>query len=454
MTQVNQIGQFTIYKLLLTSFNGTQIDLRGVVHELSIFEDLFGFGLSGNLLFGDSKNLLKNLPIIGQERLEVEIGIDVGDGTERRIRKDFDVFKVTDRAEVNFAYQIVILDFVAPETSRSLRTKISRAYAKTHDEIVKDILTRDLKTKSTIVTETSKFVERCVIPNWSPMEAIQWISRRAVSNTYNNAGFFCYENTAGEFVFTSMENLVGQAATATYSKTPAKMNTGGRENSVAPAYRRIESINFANNFNTHENIMTGMYASRLYTFDPIARKYSEVDFSYAGTYNRFKHLEQNELRSGQGQTVLEGLAADRDGKMMSEYPMANTYFQPKHTDKNGQGTTANVEWWYQQSISQSAQFNVLKGTMIVNGDPARKVGEVLNIEIQSTESLRETGERELDPMLSGRYLVTAIGHRFSFITQDYKMAIESRKDSLSKPLPTNALTSSPPTGDAKEPVKV
>ena len=104
MTQVNQIGQFTIYKLLLTSFNGTQIDLRGVVHELSIFEDLFGFGLSGNLLFGDSKNLLKNLPIIGQERLEVEIGIDVGDGTERRIRKDFDVFKVTDRAEVNFAY--------------------------------------------------------------------------------------------------------------------------------------------------------------------------------------------------------------------------------------------------------------------------------------------------------------------------------------------------------------
>ena len=71
----------------------------------------------------------------------------------------------------------------------------------------------------------------------------------------------------------------------------------------------------------------------------------------------------------------------------------------------------------------------------IPGDSRRRVGEIVELLIPSAEFLPlKIGESVLDDLLSGKYLVTAIGHHI--VRQDgYYMGIEMMKDSYINQIP-------------------
>ena len=87
--QLDQAGDVDIQELTIISSKGTFLDVRDYLSELNLYEDIFSPSLYGNLLLSDSRNLIKELPIIGDEYLVVKFKTPT---IEAPIEKTFRIF--------------------------------------------------------------------------------------------------------------------------------------------------------------------------------------------------------------------------------------------------------------------------------------------------------------------------------------------------------------------------
>ena len=55
---------FELNECVLIAGNGRKIDVRGILFELNIFEDIYNNVLTGNILLSDSNNLINKLPFV------------------------------------------------------------------------------------------------------------------------------------------------------------------------------------------------------------------------------------------------------------------------------------------------------------------------------------------------------------------------------------------------------
>ena len=65
-------GEVSIEELILVA-NGKFIPLNDYLVELNIFESIFSNVMTGDILLSDSRNIVRYLPIIGEEYLIVKL---------------------------------------------------------------------------------------------------------------------------------------------------------------------------------------------------------------------------------------------------------------------------------------------------------------------------------------------------------------------------------------------
>ena len=75
MNGVQYAGDFKIEKAQLISPTGGRANLLTDVHivEINIFEDIFKNAIVGSIIIADTKNIITQLPIMGQEFLRLKI---------------------------------------------------------------------------------------------------------------------------------------------------------------------------------------------------------------------------------------------------------------------------------------------------------------------------------------------------------------------------------------------
>ena len=66
-------GEFLITQCKLLTTSGNEYDIRNLVQNINIYEDIFSHTVSGDILLKDTINLVMNGPIIGQEKLLLRI---------------------------------------------------------------------------------------------------------------------------------------------------------------------------------------------------------------------------------------------------------------------------------------------------------------------------------------------------------------------------------------------
>ena len=89
--------------------------------------------------------------------------------------------------------------------------------------------------------------------------------------------------------------------------------------------------------------------------------------------------------------------------------------------------TNRFEDWTLPRISFMQQMSGVRLKLDVAGNGITGIGDAVNINIPLKTS-SETGEAMLDPILSGKYLITAIHHSFNITS--HNMTVEVSKESL------------------------
>jgi hypothetical protein len=411
-------AQFQLDSLTLVSAAGGTVDVRQIMRELNIFEDVYTNCMTGSLFINDTQDIINLLPIIGAEYLIVTV---VKPGTTWKIQKTFRIYKISDRHKNTTGSEDYILHFCSEEMILNESIKISTSYKQiTISEIVRDITMNymkidPLKFPDSELTETVGNFD-IVIPFWDPLFALNWLARMARTSTSPSCSFMFFEDTKG-FHFNSLENLSQQDPLQVINFSPMNMAGQSREkeNTTDTEIRlqSAEDFEIMRTPDTMAGINNGEFSSTLMRVNLLDQQVKVSNLEGVQFFTKTKHLNPN--------TFLQN-PKDRTNTLLSDHIQA--YYRIAIDN-------LKVETWMLQRNMYLAWIHVFQVKVSIPGNMNIRAGQVVRVNFPSSVIGRKE-EKQMDRLMSGNYLITSIRHKIDRVT--YSCIVELSKDSLITPL--------------------
>lgn len=323
---------FVLRRLILHSPNFLNgIDLSGLYFNMTIKTDIRFPFITGTVGIYDAAGYNELFPILGEERLEVELEtksqitgkIDV-------IKKMFRIYEMTPQARNNItvgsAYN---LHFISYEFFINQRTKIFDSFLNREDgsgdfrlplsSISEIIYTKHIKNKmielfpgfeKDILVERTLRNYNIMFPNMNPFRAILLCANRALSfDRLNNKGatYLFYEDF-DNFHFKSLESMFTEDIIGEYNYLPSNVSDFSQD----PKFM-IENFQVNSSFNVRDNLTAGMYSSKLITYDFELMKIKEYDFEYVPQSD---FVSEQVIQDGQRVNVLKRNVRDPESDLI------------------------------------------------------------------------------------------------------------------------------------------
>lgn len=471
------------------SQGNVEVDLRGVFAEINLFEDLFSNSLYGNILIGDSNNLLHTYSIQGLEGLRIDIRTP-GLSDKQRFYKTFGIYAITDQQILmNDRLQSFRLHFASLELlADAISAPLNRSFKSHPSQIVQDIynqyivrsgglaIPRVLKLDPTtgqpikdppslLVTgypgydvtmppsgnststsgDSNKRLE-FIAPNWSALKTMSWVCNRAVPTNQKWGGTFLFFESNKCFHYASVENLIAGGKQDTesiieYEYTPANLLAAGYDkyqNDVPSQYKRVMSFTVSNNFNILNNAQSGLFGGQIRTIDPLLKRYREQNYSAVDVYMDREHTVLNTPPVQMVPHALPDLFGKTNMIIDQRRSMMTRFNQPFFMYDNDQTPLLSHQDWLLQRTTRMAELSNYRLTLLVYGRTDMKVGNVIDF---AAPGLLTDDNNRFDKYFVGYFLVTAIKHFISPI--HHTMTLEVVKDGL-ETNPDQQTTQAPP----------
>jgi len=452
----DKVGDYNLNSVVLINSVGDRVELpMGTIAELNVFEDIYSNAVTGTAHIEDAYNIIANAALQGNERIAFTlstpgVSTDRVDAVNASVDTGypFHVHALTDRKIVNETTMSYTLHFCSKELFRNVRTRVSKAYNGGLAETVVGIL-RDkdgINTRKKIYFEETRNSDKIVIPNLRPFDAINLISRKALSKNAKGAGYYFYETTKG-FHFRSYESMLAYKSQyardemLTLVYIPKKIGSIGER--IFLNQHNIDSYEFMQHFDTLSQQAIGTYANTVITHNIYDKSYNVKDYHYHNHFSQMFHADQVGNASKRNAPISDA-PVDLDpkdngqpgDKTVSDYPnsvislQASTRFL--HNEPTGVFGTSTESEGLTEAIRISQQNQVENSTrikVIMPGHSYVEAGDVVNFRLPSLEPNK--GEKkgyQYDEFHSGRYVIVKLRHRL--IRGLYKMVLELIKDSV------------------------
>lgn len=410
-------GDVSVDSCKIKTTGGIEQDIAAQVAAISIYEDIFSPFITGSLVVKESFDLVNLFPFVGEEMVELEISTPTLDST-KNIKGSFYIYKLTDRQLIGDRSVGYILHFISMEAIVDLNKKISKVYTGSPADIVKSLLTDNingLQTKKDIFTEATTKDIKFISNFWSPVKCITYATTFAVNKSLS-PNYVFFENRYG-FYFISLDSLYanGVYQQFTYDKfTRQSLPDGGDAKNVQEDYRRINEINIPTGFDYMDRLRSGMFSSKLTSFDLNSKTYNVKNYDVNKNYTKFNHLNPNPIM---GNGVIF-----RSNALLINYPRDTGAF-------SGFGDATNYKF-LQERISLMKMAEANKIEIVVPGRCDYTVGQKVSVTLNKIEPTSDTDNDNdiVDKMFSGFYIIAAINH---YVTRErHECNMELIKDSL------------------------
>jgi hypothetical protein len=429
-----QIKSVVIYRVK----SNESYDITDLVQRFDYFESVTSPVVSGTLVMVDSgANLISSLPIQGTERIQVSlIGPD-----NQQYDYDMNVYKIYSRFGAE-RFQTYTLGLISNEGLLNEGIRVTKTLSGKPNTIVQTLLKDYLKTDKELEEESTKFNIIFNPGKKSPFSIINSIQSKAVANSSTSkvtenkesktttssnqsvsalkpvdssdygsvdgsAGYFFFENKDG-YVFKSIDTLcAGEKSVGTYFQEPADVNSSPD--------RKILSIDFLNEIDILNKLRTGAFSSVICYYNYSTGAYEEYVYSLDKSYESMKHLgSQKGLPYGQKElskypTRVMSMVLDHE----TWYDGEDSASPEKRDGENGATQFPDYQKFYMaQSISRLNSLTNQKVKIKLNGSPAIKVGDVIDIMIPNQVTQEQKITEKYDPEHSGTYLISEVNHVF------------------------------------------
>ena len=458
MAEQLNVGDIKIDKLVIHAASGTY-DLIPHLVELNIYENIFSNNLTGHITLVDGYNIPQKLPILGEETIECKMRM-IGTGEEDTLLFEppsMQIHDLSDRflREGKHSQQFS-LKLVSEHFMSNLHSRVNKSYhpasknSLSASDIVTDIYNNYLDdSRGGIDVEDSFGVETCIIPNWHPHTAFNWLASRARSEKNRHGVSYVYFETLDGVFFKTLQTLAAQEPIMTISLAPRTMDIHKIE-ALSKGQIKADHILYMNQFKKIDNIVSGMYASKLLTHDITTKKIAQFDYSGFDDWDLYQHISPHppinnsatEYQAGNAQrnsyapSRFETVDPITEGHRLSDFKDSVVTFYPKHNQMYGNTSTEPyenyVEEWKLQYDAHKSFYNGVTMQVQCGGLQFARVGMTVGLVVPAPHGGKLTPDESWDKILTGKYMVTAIRH---IVSNDkgntsYKMYLQLKKDGI------------------------
>lgn len=400
------------YKLLtaeLRTLAGKRIDVTHLIPVFSIEESLGKDSIRGYANFLDKTGLLENLPIRAEETLVLVIE----DALKQRLTYEMAIYKITDvtPATTNDGVEYT-LHFFSKSSFEAAFRRIIEPFNDRISVIAKQIFEKYYpKSSKPLIVEDTVGLFRCVVPNYTPMQTMNFLANRAFSTQSPSCSFRFFE-TSDNYYFVSDEYLIkrfidNKTDIKEFSFSEALDKSGG---DFVTQMQNLSEIRNGDRVNTVMDLTSGSYRSNVIEIDLIKRqatlpgKSNKYEYDYREAKKRYMSV------AGRG----------RDDDVHSP-EFVERYFTPENErryivirdyDDSGTLQLRGDQFFPQITTNRIAYLQHLNNTTVYTKAPGRldlNVGDLINVRIPQFNS---SNTRELNPQLSGYYMIYDLIHTF------------------------------------------
>jgi len=413
-----------ILRVNLTNHAGVRLDCSDLWVNIEIYESVFQNVISGSITIFDSNNIIRNMPLIGREILEIIFKTP----SSEEISKRFKVYDISVKERIaQKDQQIIVLQFSSIQHGLSHSQKISKSFKnmKWSDiakKIFKDYLLIQGQGTKFVITPDTLPKTSVVIPNWSPFQALNWIASKM--EYYGNVDYMFFEAMNGFHLvpLSYFKDTKNKSVVAIYKQDPKPVLEELDHDPELSRRKILSYFETLNGYNKSEMEMEGVFASKTLVHDSTFKTIEQKNFYY-----------DIDFKNG-------------DVVKLSSYPIApsiyTTSVNPQnHIEYKQKSSYAfdSVKQQYDPFHSQKRRSQLLRNNTKVlkieaMGDSARKLGDIIRVEIPAPEFLPGKDKSQiLDGTISGKYIVTSLSHHLTKM-DGYHMAMELMRDSYEEPI--------------------
>jgi len=406
---LKRAGDIVIDDLSIYTRGGESVSLTDYLVELNLYESIFTPYITGNIVLSDSKNLLKNIPILGEELIYVKVRTP---GIDSEIFKVFRVCGLDSKTYVKDGNtQVYILQLSSAEGFKDTLNPIFKSFSGKPAKIVNDIFTTYLssnKSELTIVNEPSNIL-KFVSPGWSPIKCINWICGNSEASNSKSSTFLFWETTKG-FYFGNIDSLVNLShrySAGPYYYSSAKV--AGNALSPEKEMFTIKDIKFLDIFDLLKNRMDGYLASTVIDVNLFNKEYENYEYDHITSFGNYDHtLKDDSLPSYSTSTLRNPLSFI---ELNYNYPNLYTNARDNYLERK-------------KYFAGNRRSNILELTNIdveitIPGRTDLECGTFINMvlpEVNPQYSEDIAGGNNTDSLYSGKYLITNLNHKITLVS--------------------------------------
>jgi len=432
----------------LVSNSNDIYDIKRIITEIEVYEDLIRPAISATIKIADDKCFLDMLPITGFETIRIKFKSmnykpkDIFDGYV----KEFIIVRLRNIIQEKEDLKTYTLDLVTKDALEDMRLKITKSYRNMKaSDIVKELLTskepyglglpltgrKEEYDRKSITIEPTKFDDSVIGTYKSPFEMITWLASRSIGEYINTKGkqvsanYFFFENKRG-YNFTPIEKL-------SYADPKGTFLYGLRDN--VEKHREImysnngvkkdliHELGFPENYNIVQNFRNGMYSNRVLSYNINTGDINDIKSNYQEYFADYDNM------SG-GQKLLPENMIDRVINQNDACLKAIPTCPVLYDDMPSEITLP--EQYVMNRLVYRQILNNNRIHLTINANSLYTVGDIVNIEIYDTKMVQDGNgvqkQVDLNKFYSGKYLITAVRH---IITRtSYLMRIEVIRDNV------------------------
>lgn len=400
-------GAFKIIKMTMTNSKGQKKDLNKakLVESFTITTELFSPVITFTATIRDNEDFFDKFDICGQETISLEIDpVNTGDAIKQKffVKEYTNYTKTLDFPNTQIYSLVAISEFAYRSSLMNICRVIDTS--KTLDKNIETIFIDDLGLKqfTTEGSVASKFDG--IINIQRPLKAAEWIRSRCFDE--DGYPFFLFNNiTQQDRIFLSSWKSISDSANTNkyYYRQHSKKIPGTAEHTTEER-NRILSMSSRIKYDRLGSANAGAYSSRLNVTDYATKAYYTLDFKSKKTDDwtpqtyKIKNRENVQVKT-----------------TMHDIPSANTTSIQINSattpDGNLNSVTAALYPNIQKSNALIARMNEMNHEIVVYGDSMLNPG--LKIELEIPKPIREKTQYEIDPVVSGKFIITVAAHIFS-----------------------------------------
>lgn len=392
----------TLESVYIESVNGRRIDITDLFVSFTINESLYNPVLQGRMIIGDAAGLIANLPVIGQETVEILIT----KGDEEKLYK-FKTAGVEKQTPTNDFTNIYVVKLVQESFFQNSVRLVSQSFRGPMSEIISTIYEDFLGEE--IDAEESAGNYSVVIPRWNPYRAIQWCSRRA--RTEENAPMFPYATLNGGTKLRSLKTLFEAEPVEDYYRRKQKLTSTDADTQRGDHGMYNEMMQTPTQFlpleagPLLEQLHQGAYGSRTLLIDTAEKRYTEFLFNYQDEFERMPHLSSqtvyNQNLQLNNRPIYENFDTIQTGFVHSSIAHDSSLSYNSDVLNTNPFTESYMNTLnnYRYRLSVSGRFDL-------------EVGSVVYLHINKNRVLTVNDPDDIkDLRRSGKHIITALKHQ-------------------------------------------